>query len=102
MATDTKQETQTWWRVDGMCTVEAREVVRYTPQHVFFLSNGRETRERRKSNSAAWFFTERGAVTYARERLTHRELTTRLMHERDAALLAAFNAAHPLPVDTEV
>lgn len=62
--------TATWYRVDGGFAIEEREVVRSSAGFVTFILGGLEMRERRRSNSAAWFTTKVGAVTYARDPMT--------------------------------
>lgn len=106
MATDTKQETQTWWRVStyfDMGKIEALEVVRETTAFViYFDTRGRcERREGKDTEYYRWLPTEEAAVFHARALLTARRDRLSAQLATAEIALAAFNEAHPLPVDTE-
>lgn len=100
--TDTKQETQTWWRVQGE-DIEPQQVLRFTEKTVTFWDawNERERRSNRASSWERWFNSEAEAVEHVRTSLARRELNARLTAEHLAERLAAFNEAHPLPATEE-
>jgi hypothetical protein len=105
MATDAKQETQTWWRADtlGAPRIEPLEVVRVTTSTVSYLERGekRPRRANRVTNWDRWFPSEAQAVAFQRERLRAavKRLRATLVHAEST--LAAFNEAHPLPATGE-
>lgn len=102
MATDTKQEARSWWRVTGE-EIARYSVVRHTEKTVIFVDPFyRERRSSRTSTWERWFQSEHDAVEHVRSALERRTRNAEADAVRLASRLASFNAAHPLPVDTEV
>lgn len=99
-----EQETQTWWRADklGAPRITPFEVVRVTAATVSFLDAGRPWRAYIDTTWDRWFPSETEAVAFQRERLAEKVRMARESLDYLRAALSAFDAAHPLPVDTEV
>jgi len=97
MVTDTKQETQTWWRV-YLGELTSHQVERVTAKTVVWTAGRRSPRV---SLDERWFDNESEAVEYCRAKLKARVVYSCTTAERALARLEAFNEAHPLPATEE-
>jgi hypothetical protein len=106
MATDTKQETQTWWRVRTAYgdKMTPHKVEKVTEKMIWwhettYTGQTRIARSALSSKDEQWFDNETDAAEYLRSHLTRTVERLRGWLDAAEAALAAFNATHPLPVD---